>query len=113
MVESGAMVCAGLMGDRRWQGEEQCRGRSLGAEGVYSAARPPKERVRERSVARAARAPQRGGPLSGSPRSLAAACAHVPAPRRLGRSSHALPAILPVAVAASLAPQRAVLASAA
>ena len=57
-------------------------------------------------------APPSSGPLSVSPRSLAAALAHVPDPRRHASVTSALAAILTLAVAAILANHLAVLASA-
>src|SRR5919201_7028051 len=55
-------------------------------------------------------APQSSVPLSVSPRSLAAAFAHVPDPRRQASVTHALSAILTLAVAAILANHLSVLA---
>jgi hypothetical protein len=55
-------------------------------------------------------APQSSVPLSVSPRSLAAAFAHVPDPRRHASVTYALAAILALAVAAILANQLSVLA---
>lgn len=64
----------------------------------------------ESSVPHAPCATQSGIPLTVSPRSLAAAFARVPDPRRLGSITYALPALLTVAVAAILANQLSVLA---
>lgn len=64
----------------------------------------------EASVASASGATQSRIPLRVSPRSLTAAFARVPDPRRLASTTYALPAILTLAVAAILAPQVSVLA---
>ena len=55
-------------------------------------------------------APQSSGPLSVSPRSLAAAFAHLPDPRRQASVTYALSALLTLAVAAILANHLSVLA---